>query len=365
MLPTVRPIFPDLTAIEVEFARCLDTGAVTNNGPYVQKFEEALTAYLGVPTIAFSSGQAALMAMLKAQDVEGMEVICPSFTFAGTPAAIRWAGGTPVFADIDPHTLCLDVDNVIPRLRANTGAILGVDPYGISCDRTALENEPGWERKSVLIDSAPSFGSKIDGKPNIGGTAQIFSFHATKPFSTMEGGCLCSHDPNFLERARRIRNFGQEENGNCFVDGFNGKMMEVCALIGLIQLERFGGIPPLRNTRAAQLRVALGEVPGVRCIIAPKNQMPIWMMQPIMIDAEEFGMSRDDVVKALHRREIMVRKYYSPPCHLMEAYRTDLQLPVTERAAREVIALPIYNDMKQSEVQQIADAIAEIQKEGR
>ena len=193
----VRPRFPNLTLFENRFSVALDSGQVTNGGEHVRRFEDKLTSYTGVPTLAFSNGQTALLAMLMAARLNpGDEVILPSFTFCGTAAAVAMLGGVPVFAEIDPATLTLDPDDAESRITDKTIAVLGVDVYGIACNYNAFTNMTFRHDIWTLFDSAPAFGSMVDGQP-IGryGDAQIFSFHATKPFSTMEGGCLASPSP--------------------------------------------------------------------------------------------------------------------------------------------------------------------------
>ena len=157
-----------------------------------------------------------MMTMLRAAGIEGGEVIVPSFTFSATPHAIRWCGATPVFADIvNDGSMCLDPRDVEQKITPQTVGILGVDVYGIACDYAALTSMGRRNGLKVLFDSAPSFGTLVDGRPVGGfGDAQMFSFHATKAFPIMEGGCLCSHDRDILDRARAIRNFGQVEGGD-------------------------------------------------------------------------------------------------------------------------------------------------------
>src|SRR5262245_56434075 len=234
-LNIVRPLFPPIASFQAQFAAALQSGQVTNNGPWVVEFERQLEAYVGVPTLVFSSGQAALTAMVKAAGVQGGEVILPSFTFPGTLHVVTWCGATPVFADIrQGQTFVLDPRDVERKITDRTVAILSVDPYGIASDYEALDELGTHHGISVLYDSAPAFGTKVSGQ-SIGGygDAQIFSFHASKAFNTMEGGCLCSHDGALIDRARSIRNFGLIASGDSPLAGMNGKMMEICALIGI------------------------------------------------------------------------------------------------------------------------------------
>jgi dTDP-4-amino-4,6-dideoxyglucose len=362
-LPIVRPHFPKLAEFAEEFDQALATGAVTNQGPQVAALEAELTDYLGVPTLAFSSGQAALMAMLAASGVACREVIVPSFTFCASPHAVVWAGGKPVFADIDPKTLTLDPEDVERRITPNTAAILGVCVYGIACDYAALAEVANRHGLKLLYDSAPAFGTRVDGWPIGGfGDAQIFSFHATKAFCTMEGGALSTADGELFTKAEALRNFGQRNGRAWGAAGFNGKMPEVAAMIGRRQLRTFETARRRRLYVAGRYRAGLEGLPGLTMAEAPSNQEPIWLYFPIRLDAAGFGLSRDEAAAALAADNILCRKYFDQPCHEMPAYegQTGYPLPVTERWASATLALPVYNDQTDEEIDYIIDRIRAI-----
>jgi dTDP-4-amino-4,6-dideoxygalactose transaminase len=361
-LEIVRPTFPPVEGMLANFAKSLTAGQVTNNGPWVVKFERLLEDYLGVPIVVFSSGQVALMTMLRAAGITGGEVIVPSFTFAATPHAVVWNGAEPVFADTkDDMSFTIDPVDVEARITSKTVAILSVDPYGIACDYDALVAIGIRRGLRVLFDSAPSFGTTVDGR-RIGGfgDAQIFSFHATKAFNTMEGGCLCSNDKELIERARAIRNFGQGTGGDCAIAGLNGKMMEICAIIGIEQLKSFHTTAATRRRCAKRIGDGIADIDGVSVARPPAGQEPIWLYLPVVIDPVRFGCDRNEAANLLARRGLHVRKYYSPACHQMSVYaqiRRQPSLPVSERLASSVLALPIYNDMTAEECDRIIEAL--------
>ena len=364
-LQIVRPTFPPAGRMLPDFIRSLAAGQVTNNGPWVVKFERLLADYLGVPTLVFSSGQAALMTMLAAAGIKSGEVIVPSLTFGATPHAIVWNGAEPVFADVkDDMSFTIDPADVEARITDKTVAILSVDPYGIACDYEALAGIGRRRGLRVLVDSAPSFGTTVGGD-RIGGfcDAQIFSFHATKAFNTMEGGCLCSHDQHLIEQAQAIRNFGQGATGDCEIAGLNGKMMEICAIMGIEQLKLFETAATTRRRCAEFIAKGLANIDGISVARPPAGQEPIWLYLPVVIDPALFGCDRDEAADLLARQNLHVRKYYSPPCHSMSVYaamRKQPSLPVTERVARNVIALPIYNDMREEECAGIIEAFRRV-----
>lgn len=346
----MRPTFPPLASISDRFAAALESGVVTNDGPAVREFEAALTAHLGVETICFSSGMAALVAMLMVEGVAGEEVILPSLTFCATPHAVKLAGGIPIFADVSLDSLTLDPADVRKKITTKTRAILGVDAYGVCCDYDALIMIPG--RHSLMVDSAPAFGSTVGGRPTGRfGRAQIFSFHATKFMSSMEGGCLCSVDSNFIAEAKRLRNFGQE-NGECVSIGFNAKMMEVCALVGLENLKTVKDRATKRIHSAASLDESLRNISGVTLVHAPKNQSTCWTYRPILVDPE----IRHSLVRDLTRDGVAVRTYYSA-CHKMLPYFSDQSLPATEEASASVVALMVYDHMLDAEIEKISSSI--------
>jgi dTDP-4-amino-4,6-dideoxygalactose transaminase len=362
-LPIVRPTFPPLAAFAETFDRALAAGQVTNNGPELRAFEAELSDHLATPTLAFSSGQAALMTMLAAAGVCGREVIVPSFTFCATPHAVAWAGGTPVFADIDPLTLTLDLADVERAIGPATAAIVGVCVYGIACDYAGLAELGRRHGLKVLYDSAPAFGTRVDGRPIGGfGDGQIFSFHATKAFATMEGGALSSHDGELMARAEALRNFGQRDGRAWGAAGLNGKMPEIAAMIGRHQLRGFEVARRRRLEVAARYRRALDRLPGLHFASAPADQEPIWLYFPVRVESEVFGLDRDQLAAALAADNVLCRKYFDEPCHLMPAHRgrAPRRLPVTETWAAATLALPVYNDQTDEEIDYIVERIATI-----
>jgi dTDP-4-amino-4,6-dideoxygalactose transaminase len=239
-----------------------------------------------------------------------------------TPHAAVWNGAEPVFADVkDDMSFTIDPADVEARSRTRPSPYFQSILYGIACDYEALMAIGRRHGLRVLFDSAPSFGTTVGGR-RIGGfgDAQIFSFHATKAFNTMEGGCLCSNDKGLIERARAIRNFGQGAEGDCAIAGLNGKMLEICAIIGIEQLKSFDTAAKTRRLCAKRVGDDLADIEGVNVARAPAGQEPIWLYLPVLIDQTRFGCNRDEAADLLASRNIHVRKYYRPPCHRMSVY---------------------------------------------
>lgn len=360
----MRPSFPKAGQFLAAFEKALETGQVANNSRWVVEFETRLSEYLGVPTLVFCNGQIGMMTMLRAAGITGGEVIVPSFTFSATPHAVRWVGAEPVFADIlDDLTMRLDPSDVERRITDRTVAILAVDAYGVASDYTSLADIAKRHRLKFLVDSAPSFGTRVNGRL-VGGfaDAQMFSFHATKAFSTMEGGCVCSHDSELLARVKALRNFGQVDGADCHESGLNGKMLEISALIGLEQLKTFEHTVATRRRAVERMRSGLSQIPGLLVGREPAGVQANWLFLPVVVDIERFGLDREALASALEKHDVFVRKYYSPPCHHMTAYRTqkEVKLDVTERTAYNVISLPLYNDMTDEECDLIVAAIQHV-----
>lgn len=367
ILPTVRPIFPEIDTIGAKLNHALYTGYVSN-GENVRKFEKKLTEYMRTPTMAFNNGETALLTMLMAAGVgPGSRVACPSFTFHGTISAIRLLGAEPYYIDVDLEHLTIDPE-AIPlgsKVHQPFSAILAVDVYGICSRYAELQRAAEYLAIPLLIDSAPAFGSMPNAFPTGGyGKAQVFSFHASKPFAIGEGGALSSKDAEFHARARAIRDFGQIPDGDekeCVSVGLNGKMLEVCGIIGVEQLR---GWPQRRHTRtmlAWNYGHRLKQIEGVRVPYLDDGQWPVWTYYPVFIEPE-FGRSRDEVFRFLWSRNIQARKYYTA-CHLLKPFFNGQRLPITEILASEVIALPLYSDMRDDEMDYIVEALSDAKRE--
>lgn len=341
-------------------ARVLDNHWLTNNGPLVQEFEQRVAGLLGVKhCIAMCNGTIALEIAIRALGLTG-EVIVPSWTFVATAHALYWQGITPVFADIDPATHNLDPVAVRRMITPRTSGIIGVHLWGRAApvdELQAIANEHGLK---LMFDAAHAFGSSYRGQ-SIGqfGACEVFSFHATKSFNTMEGGAITTNDDDLAETMRLMRNFGFKGYDNVIHPGTNGKMIEVCAAMGLANLDGFDELVEANRRNHAAYKQALADIPGISVLdyasVERNNHHYI-----VLEVGDECPVSRDDIIAALHAENVLARKYFWPGCHGMQPYRdlfphAGLMLPNTIAVAKRVVVLP---NVDQESIRLISKIIA-------
>lgn len=363
-LDIVRPVLPRATALRERFDAALRSGQVTNMGPNSRELEARLAAYVGTKHCAvFCNGETALISMLHAARLpRGAEVITPAYTFSGTAHAIVWNGLVPVFADIDPDTWTLNPADAEQRVTPHTAAILAAPLYGNPCDNDALADLARRRGVRLLFDSASGFGSRYRGRPLGGfGEAEMFSFHATKVYLTMEGGAICTDDTALHDAACMIRNFGKNgREADCDFVGLNGKLTEVCALVGLELLPGLDAVVTHRNRVGERYRQRLGDLPGLRHQKPQPHGVSSWLYYQVLVDEEAFELTRDELIEALTAENLAARRFNFPCNHQLSCYRHLGQPPslsVAERVASHSIALPVYSDMTMDEVDRIAACV--------
>lgn len=340
-----RPNIGDRTHFLEMAAGILDRAWLTNNGPLVQEFEGRIARYLGVKhCVAMCNGTIALEIAIRALGLSG-EVIVPSWTFVATAHALHWQGIAPVFADIDPATHNLDPEAVRRMITPRTTGIIGVHLWGRAAPVEALQAIADEHGLKLLFDAAHAFGSTHRGQ-SIGrfGACEVLSFHATKAFNTMEGGAVVTDDGELAETARLMRNFGFKGYDNVVHPGTNGKMIEVCAAMGLANLDTLDAVFAGNRSNHAAYTAALAGIPGIRVLdydAAERNSHHYIVLEA---DAAS-GASRDEIVAALQAENILARKYFWPGCHKMQPYRdlfpqAGAALPNTEALAETIVVLP-------------------------
>lgn len=340
-----RPNIGDRAAFLRRVEGILDSHWLTNHGPTVGEFERAIAHRLGVKhCVAMCNGTIALEIAIRALGLEG-EVIVPSWTFVATAHALYWQGITPVFADIDPATHNLDPDAVRRMITPRTTGIIGVHLWGRAAPVDALQAIADEHGLKLMFDAAHAFGSSYRGQ-TIGrfGACEVLSFHATKAFNTMEGGAVTTNDDDLAEAMRLMRNFGFKGYDNVIHPGTNGKMIEVCAAMGLVNLDGFAAVVASNRAHHAAYVDALAGIPGISVLGYDPEESNSHHYVVIEI-GDAYPASRDDLVAALQAENILVRKYFWPGSHRMQPYRdllphAGLLLKNTLEVAERVIVLP-------------------------
>ena len=340
----------------------------TNDGPYVREFEKRIAEFLGVKhCIAVANGTLALEIAIRALGLHG-EVIVPSYTFIATAHALWWQGITPVFADIDPATHNLDPAAVRQMITPHTTGIIGVHLWGRAAPVRELQKIADEHGLALLFDAAHAFGCSY-GTDLIGrfGRLEIFSFHATKFFSSFEGGAITTNDDELADAMRLMRNFGFSGYDNVIYPGTNGKLTEVCAAMGLTNLDAVDGF--IANNRDAYLayKAAFSDLKFVTMLDYNESEKNNYQYCVIEI-SPDCGVRRDQIVEALHAENILARRYFWPGCHRMNPYRdlfphAGLVLPNTSDVAERVVVLPGGSALPLNAATVIADVIRVLESE--
>lgn len=344
-----RPNIGDREGFLGRVATILDSQWLTNNGPMVQEFEQRVAEHLGVKhCIAMCNGTIALEIAIRALGLSG-EVIVPSWTFVATAHALYCQGITPVFADIDPVTHNLDPAAIRRMITPRTTGIIGVHLWGRAAPVDALQAIADEHGLKLMFDAAHAFGSSYKGQ-SIGrfGACEVFSFHATKAFNTMEGGAVTTNDDELAEAMRLMRNFGFKGYDNVIHPGTNGKMIEVCAAMGLANIDGFNAIIEANRRNHSAYRQALANIPGITLLEYDPAECNSHHYVVLEI-GEECRVGRDEIIAALQAENILARKYFWPGCHGMQPYRdlfphAGLMLINTRAVAERVVVLPNSSD---------------------
>ncbi len=349
-IPAAAPIIGEDERRAVD--RVLASGMIAQ-GPEVAAFEAEFSPVAGgVECVAMNSGTSALHLGLIAAGVKpGDEVIVPSFTFAATGNAVALAGATPVFADIDPDTFCLDPDAAEAAITDRTVGIMPVHLYGhpAAMDRfAALATKHGL---AIYEDAAQAHAATFDGRP-VGsfGAFGAFSFYPTKNMTSGEGGMVTTADPALARTARLLRNQGMERRYENELVGFNTRMTDINAAIGRVQLTKLPGWTAQRQSNAAFLNANLR---GVTVPPVADKAVHVYHQYTVRVPASD----RDRIVAALAERGVGSGVYYPIPTHRLPSFHLPLQLPETERAAAEVISLPVHPKLTQDDLESIVEAV--------
>ena len=357
---------PNLGDPERIFARIqssLQRRRLSNHGPLVQEFEQKIAQLVDVPhCIATCNATIALEVVARALHWTG-EVLVPAFTFVATAHALEWQRITPVFCDIDPTTLTISPDDIVRRITPRTSGILAVHLWGRPCEIERLSDIADAFQLPLVFDASHALGCSHRSQP-IGsfGTAEVFSFHATKFVNSLEGGAICTTDGALAERCRRMINFGFAAPDQVVSEGTNGKMNEWSAAMGLTSLESLQDFAAHNLKNYQQYRQRMARIDGLNMLEYDENEAGNYQYVVLDIDANRCSIDRDSLAKVLQADGIMARRYFSPGCHRMEPYRTragtDFEpLLHTDRASASLLALPTGSAVGETEIERIDEVL--------
>ena len=357
-----EPALPPLAEFLPYLEKIWDSKWLTNGGPFHQQLEQELADYLNVKHLAlFTNATIALVTALQALRISG-EVITTPYSFVATAHSLLWNGIKPVFVDIDPHTFNLDPKKIEAAITPQTTAIFPVHVYGTPCNVEEIQRIADVYGLKVIYDAAHAFGVQHQGGSVLNyGDLSVLSFHATKVFNTFEGGAIICPDAKTKQRIDYLKNFGIADEVTVVAPGINGKMNEVQAAFGLLQLQHVDAFMARRAVIAARYRERLA---GIRGVTVPEVDHPELQNNsyfPVFIEAD-YPLSRDGLYTALQGDGIMTRRYFYPLISEFPMYRglpsarTD-NLPVAHHVANRVLCLPIYPDLPLDDVDRVCAII--------
>jgi dTDP-4-amino-4,6-dideoxygalactose transaminase len=348
----------------------LDNRRLSNNGPLVREFEQHVAAIAGVRhCVAMCNGTVALEIGARALGLSG-EVIVPSFTFVATAHALKWQGLQPVFCDIDPETHSLDPDQVEALITPRTSGILAVHLWGRPAAVDPLQEIADRHDLRLMYDGAHAFGCRL-GERQVGGFGdlEIFSFHATKFLNAAEGGAVVTNDDELARRVRLMQNFGFVGKDQVVALGVNGKMNEMSAAVGLTSLESMDEFLAVARRNHTAWQDAIAGLPGLTMKIWDAEVSTNQQYIVVEVDPTVAGISRDDLVTALHADNVLARRYFYPGCHRMEPYCSEpptggYDLPQTERVCAQVMVLPTGTAVSLDDIARMGALIGTIIEHG-
>jgi len=363
--PALPPLEEFIPYLEQIWAKKI----LTNSGPFHQQLEKALCDYLGVKQLAlFSNATIGLVTALQALRITG-EVITTPYSFVATAHSLLWNGIKPVFVDVDPDTLNLDPAKIEAAITPQTTAIMPVHCYGHPCDVDAIQKIADSYNLRVIYDAAHAFGVQCHcGSVLNHGDLSVLSFHATKVFNTFEGGAIICPDAKTKLRIDQLKNFGFVDEVTVVAPGINGKMSEINAAFGMLQLKHIAAALARRKEIDATYRALLNDVKGIRCLPDAGEAVANYSYFPILVEAD-YPLSRDELYQKLKDHGIFARRYFYPLITDFPMYRglpsahSD-NLPVASAAAQKVMCLPIYPAMPDESVVAVAQTILEIGLQG-
>ena len=357
------PLLPSLEDFTFLLKEIWESNMLTNNGNFHQKLEEELAKYLKVPYLSlFTNGTLPLITALQAMRITG-EVITTPFSFVATTHSLWWNGIKPVFVDIEPETCNLDPSKIEAAITPKTTAIMPVHVYGKPCKTKEIQEIANKYGLKVIYDAAHAFGVEINGESilNFGDMATL-SFHATKVYNTLEGGALVVHDEQTKKRIDYLKNFGFASETEVVAPGINSKVDEVRAAYGLLNLKQVDHAINSRRKVAIRYRDELQGVKGITFFNDIPGVRHNYSYFPIFINAEEYGMTRDELYFKMKEHNVFGRRYFYPLISTFSTYRgldsaNPDNLPIATQMSNNVICLPMHHALSENEVEYILQII--------
>lgn len=357
-----QPHLPDLKEFVPYLEQIWENKVLTNGGPFHQQLEEELCRYLGVEHISlFSNGTLALLTALQSLRITG-EVITTPYSFVATSHSLLWNGIKPVFTDIDPKTLNLDPNKIEEAITPHTTAIMPVHCYGQPCDVDAIQRIADNYNLKVIYDAAHAFGVRRNGTSILTyGDLSVLSFHATKVFNTFEGGAIVCPDAKTKVRIDRLKNFGFVDETTVVAPGINGKMSEINAAFGLLQLKSVSGAIEARSRIGERYTRQIADIPGLKCLHEWGQEWANYSYFPVLVESD-YPLTRDELYQKLREHGIHARRYFYPLISEFPMYRgmpsaDPSRLPVATQAARQILCLPIYPNLPEEAQQKVIDVL--------
>ncbi len=363
-IPVTQPFLPELSEFIPYLEKIWDNRWLTNNGPFHQQLEAELCKYLGVEHVSlFNNATIALITALQAMRISG-EVITTPYSFVATSHSIMWNGLEPVFVDVDPATFNIDPAKIEAAITSRTTAIMPVHCYSNPCDVEAIQKIADNYGLKVIYDAAHAFGVNYKGESLLKwGDLSILSFHATKVFNTFEGGAIISPDAKTKQCIDRLKNFGIADELTVTAPGINGKMSEINAAFGLVQLKHIQQAMKQRQAVDTRYRLALADIEGISLYQHNQYANCNYSYFPILVEPE-YPLTRDELYEKLKENNILSRRYFYPLISNMPMYRalsssSITQLPYANTLADKVLCLPIFHELTSAEQNRIIRLIKE------
>ena len=374
-ITVTSPLLPNLEELNGLMQDIWNRKWITNMGTFHQELEQALSQYLGVEYLSlFTNGTLPLITALQALNIREGEVITSPYSFVATSHAIWWNHLTPVFVDVDPATGNIDPNKIEAAITDKTVAILPVHCYGCPCDVERIDAIAKKHHLKVIYDAAHAFGVRVSAREGAGasvlnfGDISTISFHATKVYNTIEGGALVCHSAEMKRLIDQLKNFGFEDETVVLAPGINSKMDEVRSAYGLLNLQQVDDAIAARKRVAQRYTAAIKSIKGINLFPYIESlgaeQGFEWncAYYPILIYAEQYGMTRDELYEKMKAANVYGRRYFYPLITTFDPYRdypsaSPNNLPVATKIANQVICLPMHHALGEEDVERVIKCI--------